>query len=715
MAGVPRAMIRGMKGRALRRELALLCAAHLLLSGVTVAAADAPSAPPTRTAEVVDTLHGVPVADPYRWLEDQQAPEVRAWIDAQNAYAAGVLDRVPGRERIERRLAALIKIETVSVPTVRGGRWFFSKRAADQEQAVLYVKKGDAAPEVLVDPQDLSPDHSASVTLLDVSPDGRLAAYGIRQGGQDELDVRVVDADMRRLVDSLPKARYSGVSITADARAVYYSRQTREGPRVFRHRLGAAEADEELFGKGYGPEKIIGAEISRDGRYLIVTVLHGSAARKAEVYVQDLAKGTPLRPIVTDVEALFSGRIGGDTLFLRTNWNAPNYRVLAVDLRDPAREKWREVVPEGKSVISGLSAVGGQIFVSRLEDVQARVQACRPDGRLLREVPRPGIGNMGGLAGDWDSDEAFFTFSSFARPQVIYRYSVSKGTSEVWARQEVPLEAQDVEVRQVFYTSKDGTRVPMFVGHRKGLPLDGRRPTLLTGYGGFNLAELPSFSPRAAFWIDSGGVFAVANLRGGNEYGEAWHRAGMLDEKQNVFDDFVAAAEWLVANHYASPDTLAITGRSNGGLLVGAALTQRPDLFRAVVCGYPLLDMVRYHRFFVAGYWVPEYGSSDDAAQFAVLRAYSPYHNVKAGVRYPAVLFTTGDGDTRVAPLHARKMTALLQAVTGSPPDRPILLHYDTQAGHSAGVPASKQIEELSLEMRFLLWQLGAGEGSAGR
>jgi prolyl oligopeptidase len=693
----------------------LRASAVVLWAAAAAVAADAPSPPATRTAEVVDTLHGVAVPDPYRWLEDQQAPEVRAWIDAQNAYTASVLDRRPGRDRIERRITELIKIETVSVPTVRGGRAYFTKRRADQEQAVLYVQKGDAPPEVLVDPQEISPDHSASVALLDVSPDGRLAAYGIRQGGQDELDVRVVDAQTRRTVDSLPKARYSGLSITADDHGLYYSRQTREGPRVLRHRIGGTQADEELFGKGYGPEKIIGADTSRDGRYLIVTVLHGSAARKSELYVQDLVKGTPLRPIVTDLDALFSGRIGGDTLFLRTNWNAPNYRVLAVDLRDPAREKWREVVPEGKSVISGLSAAGGQIFVSRLEDVQARVQSYTPDGKPVREVPRPGLGNMGGMAGDWDADEAFFTFSSFAQPQVIYRYSVSTGRTDVWARQSVPLKAEDVELRQVFYASKDGTRVPMFVGHRKGLPLDGRRPTLLTGYGGFNLAELPSFSPRAAFWIDSGGVFAVANLRGGNEYGEAWHRAGMLDKKQNVFDDFIAAAQWLIDNHYASPETLAITGRSNGGLLVGAALAQRPDLFRAVVCGYPLLDMVRYHLFFVAGYWVPEYGSSDDAAQFAVLRAYSPYHNLKSGVRYPGVLFTTGDGDTRVAPLHARKMTARMQAVTGSPPDRPILLHYDTQAGHSAGVPASKQIEELSLEMRFLLWQLGVGEGSPAR
>jgi prolyl oligopeptidase len=347
--------------------------------------------------------------------------------------------------------------------------------------------------------------------------------------------------------------------------------------------------------------------------------------------------------------------------------------------------------------------------VSRLEDVQPKIQAYTPDGKAVREVPLPGLGSNSGIAGDWDQDEAFFSFSSFAQPQTIHRYRVARGVADVWARADVPVRTDAVEVRQVFYTSKDGTRVPMFVAHRRGLALDGKRPTLLTAYGGFNQPYLPAFSARAAFWIENGGVYALANLRGGGEYGEDWHHAGMLEKKQNVFDDFIAAAEWLVANKYSSPDTLAISGTSNGGLLVGAAMTQRPELFRAVVCGYPLLDMVRYHQFFVARYWVPEYGSSDDPGQFRVLRAYSPYHNVRKGVRYPSVLFISGDGDTRVAPLHARKMAALMQAATGSPADRPVLLHYDTKAGHSGGLPASKQIEDLTQEMRFLFWQLGVG------
>jgi prolyl oligopeptidase len=694
----------------MRRNLTLAAAVlpFVLVLGPAARAGD-PRPPETRTTEAADTLHGVTIADPYRWLEDQAAPETRAWIESENAYTRSVIGALPGKEPIESRLAELIKIDLVGIPFVRGGRTFYSKRAADEEQAILYVKKGDGAEEVLVDPHGLSPEHSTSANFQDVSPDGKLLAYGVRQGGQDEVEVRFMDVDSRREIETLPKARYSGIAIGADKASVYYSRLTREGPRVYRHRVGSAQADEELFGQGYGPEKIIVVDLSGDGRYLVVTVLHGSAALKTEVYVQDLAKGTPLTPIVNDLDAVFTGRIGGDTLFLKTNWNAPNSRVMAVDLRDPARDKWREVVPEGKSVISALGIAGGQLFVSRLEDVQPTIQAYTPDGKLVREVPLPGIGSNSGIAGEWDQGEAFFSFSSFAQPQTIYRYRVGSGKADVWARLAVPVKADAVEVRQVFFSSKDGTRVPMFVAHRKGLALDGKRPTLLTAYGGFNQPQLPAFSARAALWIENGGVYALANLRGGGEYGEAWHHAGMLEKKQNVFDDFIAAAEWLVANKYASRETLAISGGSNGGLLVGAAMTQRPELFRAVVCSYPLLDMLRYHQFFVARYWVPEYGSADDPGQFQVLRAYSPYHHVKKGVRYPAVLFISGDGDTRVAPLHARKMAALMQATTGSPADRPVLLHYDTKAGHSGGLPASKQIEDLTQEMRFLFWQLGVG------
>jgi prolyl oligopeptidase len=693
--------------RALGFALVLLSGAALILRAAE------PSRPPaTRREPVVETLHGVEVADPYRWLEDQDAPPTREWIAAENAYTDSVLKPLPGRERIERRLTELIKIDTVTVPFARGGRYFFSKRAADQDLFVLYVRKGLSAPdEVLLDPHGLSPDHSTSVSFEDVSVDGRLLAYGVRNGGQDEVAVRLMDVDTRReRPDSLPRARYSGVALSADKTALYYSRLTKQGPRVFRHTLGADPAlDEEIFGQGYGPEKIIGVGTSDDGRWLVVEVHHGAAAKKVEVYVQDLRKRAPLVPVVNDLDASFSASIGGDRLYLLTNWNAPHFRVMAVDLADLRRDRWKEVVPEGNAVLTDVAAAGGRLLVRRLEDVQPRLRVHDADGKPVRELELPSIGAVSAVKGNWGLDEAFFSFSSLAQPLTIYRYELSTGKTDVWARLAVPLRSEAVDIEQVWYASKDGTKVPMFVAHRKGVPLDGTNPTLLTGYGGFNLSQLPGFTARAAFWIENGGVYALPNLRGGGEFGETWHQAGMLDKKQNVFDDFIAAAEWLIAHKYTSPARLAISGGSNGGLLVGAALTQRPELFRAVVCSYPLLDMLRYHRFFVAGYWVPEYGSADDAGQFPVLRAYSPYHHVKPGERYPAVLFITGDGDTRVAPLHARKMAALLQTANGS--DRPVLLHYDTKAGHSGGLPASKVIEDLTNEMRFLFWQLGMAPG----
>jgi prolyl oligopeptidase len=386
---------------------------------------------------------------------------------------------------------------------------------------------------------------------------------------------------------------------------------------------------------------------------------------------------------------------------MQTNWQAPNGRVLAVDLKNPARDKWKEVVPAGKTAIQGVSTAGGRLFVRYLENVLPHIRIFDPQGKPQGEIAFPSIGSASGLRGSWDKNEAFFTFTSFVTPPTIYRYDIAKGTREVWAKENVPVASHRFEVKQVKYASKDGTLIPMFLVHKKDIKFDGSSPALLTGYGGFNLSQTPGFSARAALWVEKGGVYALPNLRGGGEFGEDWHKAGMLAKKQNVFDDFIGAAEWLVKNGYTSPSRLAISGGSNGGLLVGAALTQRPDLYAAVVCFYPLLDMVRYHKFLVAGYWVPEYGSGDNPEQFPFIYAYSPYHHVKAGTKYPAVLFVTGDSDTRVAPLHARKMAALLQASNGG--DRPILLHYDTKAGHSGGsTPVTKRIEELTDELSFL-------------
>ena len=439
---------------------------------------------------------------------------------------------------------------------------------------------------------------------------------------------------------------------------------------------------------------------------MTIHVLYGAAGDKTEIYYQDLAAGGPLKPLVTDIPARFEGEVGGDQIFVHTNWNAPKGRILVVDLKHPEREKWREVVAEGNSVIESMALAGGKLLVNYTENASSRVEVFDAAGQRLRELELPTIGSLAGISSRWRSPEAFYGFDSYAVPFTIYRYDVQTGGQKEWARLNVPIQSDKFEMKQVWYHSKDGTRVPMFLLYLKGTKPDGARPTLLTGYGGFNVSMTPSFSESAAIWAEQGGVFAVANLRGGGEFGEAWHKAGMFGNKQNVFDDFIAAAQWLIQNRYTNPSRLAIAGTSNGGLLVGAALTQRPELFRAVYCGYPLLDMIRYQKFLVARYWVSEYGSSDDPAQFRYLYAYSPYHHVKPGVKYPAVLLASGDSDTRVAPLHARKMTALLQGSTAS--DHPVLLRYDTEAGHSAGgMPTSKRIDQAGDELSFLFWQLG--------
>ena len=664
--------------------------------------------PTTRQDNVRENLHGVEIIDPYRWLEDQESPETREWIAAQNAYTHSYLDAWSGRAPLKGRLTELLKVDSQSVPTEAGGYYFYSRRAADQEQSVLYRRKGlDGPEETLVDPHDLSVDKTTNVLMLDVSQDGLLYVYGIRQGGEDELEVRLLDLTTgRQLTDIMPRARYYGISLTPDKQGFYYATTLPQGPRLCYHKLGTSHTeDQELFGEGYGPEKLAFGQLSEDGRYLLITVYYGSAAPKTDLYFQNLAENGAIQPLVTDIDARFSGSIGGDQLYLHTNWNAPNGRLLKVDLRRPERENWTEIVPTGDTPLSYFSLAGGKIYLNYLENVTTRCKICDADGKALGEIPMPGPGTFSAPYGRWDSDEAFCVFSSYVTPATIYRYQVGSGEMQVWARLKVPVDPEMFEVHQVFFASKDGTQVPMFLVHRKGLVLDGNRPTYMTGYGGFNASLTPGFSSTAALWAEHDGVYVVVNLRGGGEFGEEWHKAGMLDKKQNVFDDFIAAAEWLIANKVTSPRRLAIVGGSNGGLLVGAALTQRPELFGAVICAVPLLDMVRYHQFLVAPYWVPEYGSSEDPEQFKTLYAYSPYHHVKSGERYPATLFVTGDADTRVAPLHARKIAALLQAANGS--DNPILLHYDTKAGHSGGKPLNKQIADITDEQAFLFQQLG--------
>jgi len=671
-------------------------------------AAQIPAPPPTRRSDVVDVMHGVSIHDPYHWLEDQSSPETRSWINAQNTYSRAVLDKLPDRDAIARRLGELMKVDSIQVPMERNGRYFFRRRRADQDLYVIYMRQGASGKdEVLVDPHPMSADHSVSVDIHGVTPDGSLMAYGIRRGGADETEIHLLDVDTRKpLPDVLPRARYFEVSFLPDKSGFYYSLMGKNAPHVRFHKLGTAPAqDVEVFGKNYGPTNIILAQVTEDGRYLIIHVLYGAAADKTEVFYQDLAHKGPIRPVIQGINARFFAAPGGDHLYVWTNWKAENGRVLDIDLLHPAQEQWREVVPQTADVIDDFDASGGKLLVKYLHDVSSQISVFRPDGKPAGEISFPTLGTVSSISGHGQGREAFFDFSSFHVPPTIFRYDLSSGSQSEWARENVPVQSSNFELKQVWYHSKDGTRVPMFLLSKKGLKLDGSNPVLMTAYGGFDISMTPRFSPEAVVWVEHGGVFALPNLRGGSEFGEQWHRAGMLEKKQNVFDDFFAAAEWLIQNHYTSPSHLAIEGRSNGGLLMGAAMTQRPDLYRAIICGYPLLDMLRYQKFLVARFWVPEYGTAENAEQFKFLYAYSPYQHVKKGGKYPAVLFETGDSDTRVAPLHARKMTALMQWANAS--GNPILLHYDTTEGHSEGRPVGKQIEDNTDDLSFLFWQLG--------
>src|SRR5262245_34569558 len=550
-----------------------------IATGAQVPRAAAPGVPKTAISEVKEIIQGVEISDPYRWLEEQNSPQTREWIDEQNAYTDSVIAKLPGRDALREKVSALLKIENMNIPTLRNGRYFFTRRLADQDQAMLYVRQGlNGKDELLVDPLALSPQHTITVNLNSVSRDGALIVYSLRSGGEDEVTPHLFDVNARKeLADKFPRARYSGLVILPDKSGLYLTRQTPEGPRVYFHKIGSGDADTEVFGKGYGPEKIINSSLSEDGHYLIINVSYGSAATKNEVYFQDLGAKGAIVPVVNDVTAAFatgggeSGpNVAGDKLYLRTNWNAPKWRVLEVDLKNPARDHWREVIPEGENAIDSLSLAGGKLAVAVTENVINHVRLYDINGKLLREINPPSLGNLSALRGTWDSNEAFFTFNSFHIPPTIYRYDVAAGKQAVWFQSPLPIPTDRYEVKQVWYSSKDGTKIPMFVAHAKGLKLDGSHPALLTGYGGFNLNSNPAFSPFAAAWMESGGVWALANLRGGGEYGEAWHHAGMLDKKQNVFDDFIAAGEWLVKNKYTSPEHLAIRGRSNGGLRVGA-------------------------------------------------------------------------------------------------------------------------------------------------
>ena len=689
----------------MRYALRLAFTAALLTSAAAVACAQPPA---TRVQVVRDTLHGVVIEDPYRWLEDQSSAETRAWVRDQMAWTRAQLAQAPGREALVATLSRFSKVDNRSMPRVVAGQQFFTARKADQQQGMLVMKRTPDGPdEVLVDANPLSEDHSVSVSLVDVSRDGKWIAYGVRKGGEDEVEVRLLDVDTKQeAAPPMPRARYYGLTISPDRKGCWYGKWEKAGSRVWWHRFGDdPAADKAIFGEGKDPREIISPALSEDGKWLLVQSNTGSTGDQTKLWIRPAAGNGAFTVVSDTLHASLRANVAGDQIYLRTNWNAPNGRLMVADARKPGIAHWRELVPERKNaVLEGVSIVGGKLALRWLVNVSSQIEITALDGTLVSTVKLPGLGSATNVTGEWNGTEGWYSFSSLTRPQTIYRYDFTTGASTEWWRSPVPFDSDRYDLRQVWYISKDGTKVPMFVAAPKGIAFDGTHPTIMTGYGGFNLSQTPAFSPRAAAWLEMGGVYVLTCLRGGGEFGESWHRAGMLAKKQNTFDDFLYAAQWMLTHGYCTPEKLGIFGGSNGGLLVGAAMTQRPDLFGAVVCSVPLLDMLRYQNFLVARFWVPEYGSSEDPAQFPWLRAYSPYHHVKSGVKYPAVMFVSGNSDTRVAPLHARKMAALMQAQHG---EQPVLLHYDAESGHSAGKGVDRGIEDLADELQFLRWRLG--------
>ncbi len=670
----------------------------------------------TRKGDVVDDYHGTPIADPYRWLEDPAAPDVVAWTEAQNSRTRGFLDAIPARERLRERLTTLWDYPRWSIPEKEAGRTFFLKNDGLQNQAVLYVAPApEAEPVELLDPNTLSDDGTIALTAISPSDDGLLLGYALSEAGSDWQRLLVRDVDERDdLPDVIRWCKFSPISWTRDSAGFFYARYPEPGtvaPEdannyncVYYHRLGDTQADDTLiYERPDDKELHFSPGVTDDGRYLIIHATHGTDPR-TRVYYKDLSSDGPVVPLIEEEDARYVVIDNeGDSFLIQTDLHAPLGRVIAVDLRQPGRENWRELIAEGEDVLDSVVAAGDRLVAVRARDAQHRLMLYRRDGSADREVALPGIGSIESMSGKVGDPELFVSFTSFLYPTTPFRLDLSdaNATLELLHESGIDFDASEYETTQVFYTSKDGTRVPMFLTHKRGLALDGNNPTLLYGYGGFNISLTPSFAIHRLAWLEAGGVFALANLRGGEEYGEEWHQAGMLEHKQNVFDDFIAAAEWLIDNGYTRREKLAINGGSNGGLLVAACMTQRPDLYGAVVCEVPVIDMLRYHKFTVGHFWVPEYGNAEEnVEQFRFLLAYSPLHNVREGVAYPPTLITSADTDDRVVPAHAKKFAATLQAAQSG--DNPILIRIETRAGHGLGKPTSKIIDERADVYAFL-------------
>jgi prolyl oligopeptidase len=686
--------------------------------------------PPAKRVDVVDEYHGVQVRDPYRWLEDLDSAETRAWIEAQNRLTTSFFDGIPARVRIRERLTRLWNYERYGLPVARGGRYFYTRNDGLQNQNVLLVaERLDAEPHVLLDPNLLSKDGTVALTSWSPSEDGKRLAYGLAEAGSDWQTWRVRDvATGTDLADEVRWVKFSNASWARDGSGFYYSRFEEPKPgvalkalsqnhKVYFHRIGTPqEADALVYHRPERPAWYLGADVSEDGRYLVIAASEGTD--KNGLFYKDLAD--PSAGVVELLGAFDAhyGYVGNDgpLFWVWTDRGAPRGRLVAIDLHRPAPAEWATLIPEAEEPLDAASVVGDRFIASYLKDARSLVRVFDTKGTALGSVELPAIGTATGFEGKRSDPETFYTFGSYLEPPVVVRYDSQSGRSSVFRRPKVDFDPAAYETKQAFYASKDGVRVPIFVSHRRRIALDGSHPTLLYGYGGFSISQTPSFSPANLAWMELGGVYAVANLRGGSEYGEEWHRAGVKLRKQTVFDDFVAAAEWLIASGYTRRERLAIYGRSNGGLLVGAVLTQRPDLVGAALPAVGVLDMLRFPEFTAGRGWVPEYGSPADPQEFRSLYAYSPYHNLKPGTCYPPTLVTTADHDDRVFPAHSFKFAAQLQAVPAC--DRPSLIRIETRAGHGAGKPTSKRIEEAADQWAFLLHALGvetaAGAGPAG-
>jgi prolyl oligopeptidase len=703
--------------------------------------------PKAKIAPVIDDYHGRQVADPYRWLEDSTTPETRQFVAAQNAYTRSVLGNIPGREELRRRVEQLLTIGRVASPRIGGNNYFYERRDGGQNQAVVYVREGrDGSDRALIDVNALAPDGTVALDWWYPSEDGRYVVFGTSQNGSELSTLQVIEsATGKLLAEKIERTRAASIAWLPDSSGFYYTRYPRPGEvpageemynrRVFFHHLSSAHNadgahDPLIFpadGAELAPQHWPNLSLSNDGRWLLVDVSEGWT--KTELYLKDLslkdlslkdrsAKDPssidPAAPqgrfqrITTGGNFLYHGEILDGQLYITSNEGAPRFRVFKAACAAPEHATWKEIIPEDDAVIEGRAAIiARKLFVHSIKNASSQLSLFDLGGKTLANVAMPALGSIFDLGGNWNSDSGFFGFVSYAVPPTVFEVSLSGQTTE-WARVESGIDPARHQVEQLWFNTQDGTRVPMFVVSKKGLVKNGRNPTLLSGYGGFNVARTPFFNRNVMLLLlEQDGVYVDVQLRGGNEFGEDWHRNGMLEKKQNVFDDFIAAAEHLIAEKYTDAEHLAIQGGSNGGLLMGAALTQRPDLFRAVVCQVPLLDMLRYQNFQIAKLWIPEYGSSDDPQQFEYLRAYSPYHHVKAGTLYPAVLFMTAESDTRVDPMHAVKMAALLQAEATNGRERPILLRVDAKAGHGVGKPIAKLVDDATDVWSFLFWQLG--------